>query len=70
MDKYAEKNNMTVVANIAKEFFNAIAYNETIVRNGNSSTTTEKSSFWDKFIVICQILQVGHFLSFTNDCCI
>ncbi|KAG0612199.1 hypothetical protein M758_6G009500 [Ceratodon purpureus] len=57
VDKYAEKNNLTAIANTAKEVLSTIAYDEKISSNGKSSPTTEETSFWDKFMAICQILQ-------------
>jgi len=61
VDEYAARNNMTAVANTAKEFLNAVANNDTTVTAG-ASTITENSSFGERFMAICHVLKVNRCL--------
>jgi len=61
VDEYVARNNMTAVANTAKEFLNAVACNDTTVAAG-ASAITENSSFWERFMTIFEILKVGRCL--------
>lgn len=60
---------MTVVANTAKEFLKAIASNDTTVSAG-TLTTLDKSSYWERFMTIFQILKVGRYLLHLIDQCL